>query len=96
MCDFALPSDFNDDQKKAVLAASQFIVDIHWAEEKIRNGEFEFWDDVSADLEGKTFTQLELFRHCLKTCKRLFEISEFQYGKKAENIPSDFIEDITL
>lgn len=56
----------------------------------------DIYDDVSADLEGKTFTQLELFRHCLRTCDKIFEISEFQYGKKAENIPLDFIEDIAL
>ena len=36
MCDFALPDDFNDEQQKALLAASEFVFDIHWAVEKIR------------------------------------------------------------
>ena len=47
MCDFALPDDFNDEQQKALLAASEFVFDIHWAEEKIRKGEYELWADVS-------------------------------------------------
>lgn len=47
MCDFALPNDFNEQQKTALLAASEFIFDIHWATEKIRNGEYELWADVT-------------------------------------------------
>ena len=47
MCDFALPDDFNDQQKKALLAASEFVFDIHWAMKKIRKGEFELWSDVT-------------------------------------------------
>ena len=47
MCDFALPDDFNDEQKKALLAASEFVFDIHWAVEKIRKGEYELWANVT-------------------------------------------------
>ena len=47
MCDFAFPDDFNDEQKKALLAASEFTFDIHWAVEKIRKGEYELWADVT-------------------------------------------------
>ena len=32
MCDFALPDDFTDEQKKALLAASEFVFDIYWAD----------------------------------------------------------------
>ena len=54
MCDFAFPDDFNHQQKTALLAASEFIFDIHWAIEKIRKGEFELWSDVT------TYKQLGL------------------------------------
>ena len=30
-----------------MLAASEFIFDIHWAVEKIRKGEYELWADVT-------------------------------------------------
>ena len=56
----------------------------------------DIYDDVSAELEHKSFTQVELFRHCLKTCDRIFKVSEFQYGKKSTDIPSDFLEDIAF
>ena len=62
MCDFALPDDFNDKQKTALLAASEFVFDIHWAEEKIRKGEYELWADVSnyKQLGYETAESLEL------------------------------------
>ena len=62
MCDFALPSDFSDDQKKALLAASEFVFDIRWATEKIRKGEFELWNDVTdyKSLGKETAESLEL------------------------------------
>ena len=62
MCDFALPSDFSDQQKKALLAASEFVFDIDWATEKIRNGEFELWNDVKdyKSLGYETAESLEL------------------------------------
>ena len=47
MCDFAFPDDFNDEQKKALLAASEFSFDIHSAVEKIRKGEYKLWQDVT-------------------------------------------------
>ena len=47
MCDFALPDDFNDEQQKALLAASEFSFDIHGAIEKIRKGEYELCQDVT-------------------------------------------------
>lgn len=56
----------------------------------------DIYDDVSAELEQKFFTQIELFRHCLKTCDRIFNVSEFRYGKKSIDIPSDFLEDIAF
>lgn len=56
----------------------------------------DIYDDVSAELEVGKFTQLELFHHCLKTCDKIFEVSEFQYGKKSLNIPPDFLEDIAF
>lgn len=56
----------------------------------------DIYDDVSAALEHKSFTQVELFRHCLKTCDRIFNVSEFRYGKKPTDIPSDFLEDIAF
>ena len=46
MCDFTLPDDFSEEQKKALLAASEFVFDIDWAKEKILKGEYELWDDV--------------------------------------------------
>ena len=54
MCDFAFPDDFNDEQKKALLAASEFSFDIHWAVDKIRKGKYELWADVT------TYKQLGL------------------------------------
>ena len=47
MCDFALPDDFNHQQKTALLASSEFTFDIHGAVEKIRKGEYELWADVT-------------------------------------------------
>ena len=62
MCDFALPDDFNDEQKKALLAASEFVFDIYWAIEKIRKGEYELWVDVTdyKTLGKETAESLEL------------------------------------
>ena len=54
MCDFAFPDDFNHQQKTALLAASEFSFDIHWAVDKIRKGEYELWADVT------TYKQLGL------------------------------------
>lgn len=56
----------------------------------------DIYDDVSAELDHKSFTQVELFRHCLKTCDRIFNVSEFRYGKKSTDVPSDFLEDIAF
>lgn len=47
MCDFALPDEFTEEQKIALIAASEFVFDISWAKEKIRKGEYELWDDVN-------------------------------------------------
>ena len=46
VCDFALPEEFTEEQKTALLAVSEFVFDIDWATEKIRKGEYELWDDV--------------------------------------------------
>lgn len=34
MCDFALPEEFTEEQKIALLAVSEFVFDIDWAKEK--------------------------------------------------------------
>lgn len=47
MCDFALPDKFTEEQKIALIAASEFVFDISWAKEKIRKCEYELWDDVN-------------------------------------------------
>lgn len=62
MCDFAFPVDFTDEQKRALLAAAEFVFDIDWAKEKIRKGEYELWEDVT-DYEAlgrETAENLEL------------------------------------
>lgn len=46
MCDFALPEEFTEEQKIALLAVSEFVFDIDWAKEKICKGEYELWSDV--------------------------------------------------
>ena len=62
MCAFALPSDFSDEQTKALLAVSEFIFNINWVIEKIRKGEFELWQDVKnyKSLGYETAESLEL------------------------------------
>ena len=54
------------------------------------------YDEVSTELELRTFTLAELFNHCLKTCNKIFKICEHLYGKKPKNIPDDFIEKIAI
>lgn len=54
----------------------------------------EIYDEVSTDLALSKFNELDLFRHCIETCHKIFELSEFQYGKAAKNIPFDFLDDI--
>ena len=39
------------------------------------------YDEVSAELALKEFNMLELFRHCVETCHKIFKLSEFRYGK---------------
>lgn len=56
----------------------------------------ELYADISAEIELGTFTQAELFHHCLKTCNRIFKIFEHRCGQKPKNIPDDFIEDIAI
>ncbi len=62
MCDFALPNDFSQEQKIALIAASEFVFDIDWAKEKIRKGEYELWDNVKdyKTLGYETAESLEL------------------------------------
>lgn len=83
MCDFALPSDFSDDQKKALLAASEFIFDINWAEEKIRKGKFELWDDVKdcKTLGYETAESLQLPNWAFS----YFDFEKFGYDIAAEH-----------
>ena len=47
MPNFSVPDDFSDEQKTALLAASEFVHDVRWAIDKIRKGEFELWLDVT-------------------------------------------------
>lgn len=54
----------------------------------------DIYDDVEADLDPEKFNHLDLFRHCIETCHRIFELSEFRYGKAAKNIPTDFLDEI--
>ena len=56
----------------------------------------ELYDEISAEIKLGTFTETELFHHCLKTCNKIFSRCEFRYGQKAKNIPEDFIEDISI
>ena len=83
MCDFALPNDFNDQQKKALLAASEFTFDIHWAIEKIRNGEYEFWTNVTdyKTLGKETAESLEL----PKWAYTYFDFEKFGYDIASEH-----------
>ncbi len=83
MCDFALPSNFNDEQKTALLAASEFVFDIHWAIEKIRNGEYELWHDVKdfKSLGFETAESLELPSWAFT----YFDFEKFGYDIAAEH-----------
>lgn len=83
MCDFALPSDFTDEQKKALLAASEFTFDIRWAEEKIRNGDYELWHDVKnfKSLGYETAESLELPNWAFN----YFDFEKFGYDVAAEH-----------
>ena len=56
----------------------------------------ELYDEISAEIKLRTFTETNLFQHCLKTCNKIFSMCEFKYGQKAKNIPEDFIEDISI
>lgn len=83
MCDFALPDDFNDKQRTALLAASEFIFDIHWAIGKIRKGEFELWQDVTnyKSLGKETAESLELPDWAFN----YFDFDKFGYDIAAEH-----------
>ena len=83
MCDFALPDDFNNEQQKALLAASEFVFDIHWAEEKIRKGEYELWADVFnyKQLGYETAESLELPYWAFT----YFDFEKFGYDIAAEH-----------
>ena len=83
MCDFALPDNFNDEQQKALLAASEFIFDIHWAVEKIRKGEFELCQDVTnyKQLGLTTAESLELPNWAFT----YFDFEKFGYDIAAEH-----------
>ena len=54
----------------------------------------DIYDDVETDLTLKNFNQLDLFRHCIETCHKIFELSEFRYGKATKNISTDFLDEI--
>lgn len=50
------------------------------------------YDDLSKKLALKEFNKLDLFRYCIETCHKVFEISEFRYGKATRNIPPYLLE----
>lgn len=50
------------------------------------------YNDLSKKLALKEFNKLDLFRYCIETCHKVFEISEFRYGKAARNIPPYLLE----
>ena len=83
MCDFAFPDDFNDQQKTALLAASEFVFNIRWATEKIRKGEFELWADVTnyKSLGKETAESLELPDWAFS----YFDFEKFGYDIAAEH-----------
>ena len=54
----------------------------------------DIYDEVSLELAFGKFNELDLFRHCVGTCHRIFELSEFRYGKAAKNVPPDFLDEI--
>ena len=47
MYEIDCPEDFSAEQETALLAAAEFVHDIDWAIEKIRNNEYELWSDVT-------------------------------------------------
>lgn len=83
LCDFTFPTDFNDEQKTALLAASEFIFDIDWAIDKIRKGEYELWDDATdyKQLGETTAESLELPDWALI----YFDFEKFGYDIAAEH-----------
>ena len=83
MCDFAFPDDFNDEQKKALLAASEFVFDIHEAIEKIRKGEYELLAGVTnyKQLGYETAENLELPSWAFT----YFDFDKFGYDIAAEH-----------
>lgn len=54
------------------------------------------YDEVSEELAFKEFNAPDLFCHCVRTCHKIFEISEFRYGKAVKNIPPDFLDEIAM
>lgn len=50
------------------------------------------YDEVSEELAFKKFNAPDLFCHCVGTCHKIFELSEFRYGKAARNIPPYLLE----
>ena len=83
MCDFAFPDDFNHQQKKALLAASEFSFDIHGAIDKIRKGEYALWADVTnyKHLGYETAESLELPDWAFT----YFDFEKFRYDIAAEH-----------
>ena len=54
------------------------------------------YDEVSEELAFKKFNAPDLFCHCVGTCHKIFELSEFRYGKAVKNIPPDFLAEIAM
>ena len=54
------------------------------------------YDEVSEELAFKEFNAPDLFCHCVGTCHKIFELSEFRYGKAVKNIPPDFLDEIAM
>ena len=49
----------------------------------------EIFNEALKNLQNKQYSLTELFHYCLDVCHKIFSLSEFQYGKSAEEIPDD-------
>lgn len=60
----------------------------------VRKEYTDIYNEVQEELNSRIFNSEELFNHCMKTCRNLFDIAEFKWGKLASDLPDDIIDDI--
>ena len=60
----------------------------------VRKEYTDIYNEVQEELNSRIFNSEELFNHCMVTCRKLFDIAEFKWGKLASNIPDSIIDDI--